>query len=112
MSRTAAQKYAFFERLVPTACITLALVLPISAALHMPDISFIMSSVGAGLLFFLGWQATLRHMHAAVPAAFFSVRDFPCIYEGCSTDHSNVCPAVLSARTWYTGLFILSHDLG
>ena len=71
MDRTAAEKYASLERIAPTACATLAVVLPISAALHMPDILFILSSFGAGLLFFLGWQATLRHMHVVVPAALF-----------------------------------------
>lgn len=71
MESTVAEKYASLERLAPTACATLAVVLPISAWLHMPDVLFIVSSIGAGLLFFLGWQATLRQMHIIFPAGLF-----------------------------------------
>lgn len=71
MNSTAEEKYASYERIAPTACTTLAIALLISATLHMPDVFFVMASMGAGLLFFLGWQATLRDMHAIVPTVFF-----------------------------------------
>ena len=71
MNTAAEEKYASMERLAPTACTTLAVALPISAVLHMPDVLFIMYSLVAGLAFFLGWQATLRRMHVIVPSVLF-----------------------------------------
>lgn len=71
MNTAAEEKYASIERLAPTVCATLVVVLPISAVLHMPDVMFFIYSFVAGLMFFLGWQATLRRIHAIVPVVLF-----------------------------------------